>query len=143
MNRETQIRLEDLLDREIEIARILAAALDTEKTALTGESAATVEQQANEKMRLFDAVEKLDQARRTVCENPGAAGIAEVATRWRTLMALMARCRAANEVNGQIIRVRQHQIRQLIDIVRGKPTAMTYSPQGKTFARAVRALARA
>jgi flagellar biosynthesis/type III secretory pathway chaperone len=89
-------------------------------------------------------MEKLEQERRSLCENPAAPGIASsVAARWRSLIALMARCRAANEINGQIIRVRQHQIRQLIDIVRGKPAAMTYNPQGKTFAKALRALARA
>jgi flagellar biosynthesis/type III secretory pathway chaperone len=58
------------------------------------------------------------------------------------LMELMAGCRTANDVNGHIIHVRQHQIRQLIDIVRGGP-AITYGPQGKTFAKALRALARA
>jgi flagellar biosynthesis/type III secretory pathway chaperone len=57
-------------------------------------------------------------------------------------MELMAGCRTANEVNGHIIHVRQHQVRQLLDIVRGGP-ALTYSPQGKTFAKALRALARA
>jgi flagellar biosynthesis/type III secretory pathway chaperone len=144
MNQDAQIRLEDLLDREIEIAGSLAATLGTEKAALTGESATEVEQLAEEKIRLFNVMEKLEQERRTVCENPGAAGIVgTVAARWRTLIALMAHCRTANELNGHIIRVRQHQIRQLIDIVRGKPAAMTYNPQGKTFAKALRALARA
>ena len=55
----------------------------------------------------------------------------------------MAGCRIANEVNGRIIHMRQHQIRQLIDIVRGAPAMTTYSPQGKTFAKALRALAQA
>jgi flagellar biosynthesis/type III secretory pathway chaperone len=65
-----------------------------------------------------------------------------VADRWRQLMDVMARCRTANEVNGHIIHIRQNQVRQLFDIVRGgAPT--TYGPQGKTFARALRALARA
>jgi flagellar biosynthesis/type III secretory pathway chaperone len=54
----------------------------------------------------------------------------------------MAGCRTANDVNGHIIHVRQHQVQQLIDIVRGGP-AITYDPQGKTFAKALRALARA
>jgi flagellar biosynthesis/type III secretory pathway chaperone len=144
MNQDAQLRLEDLLGREIEIAHSLAATLDAEKSALTGESAAAVEQTASEKISLFDAMEKLEQERRSLCENPGAPGIAgTVAVRWHSLIALMAGCRAANEINGHIIRVRQHQTRQLIDIVRGKPAATTYTPQGKTFAGALRALARA
>jgi flagellar biosynthesis/type III secretory pathway chaperone len=144
MNQDAQFRLEDLLDRQIEIARNLAATLDAEKAALTGESAANVEARAGEKIRLFNVMETLEQERRSLCENPGAPGTAgAVVTRWASLIALMARCRSANEVNGHIIRVRQHQIRQLIDIVRGKPAAITYDPQGKTFAKALRALARA
>ena len=144
MNPDAQLRLEDLLDREIEIAHSLAATLDAEKTALTGESATGVEQKAGEKIRLFDVMEKLEEERRSLCENPGAPGLAgTVAARWRSLIALMARCRTANELNGHIIRARQHQVRQLIDIVRGKPAVITYNPQGKTFAKALRALARA
>jgi len=42
-------RLEDLLDREIELAQVLAATLAVEKTALTGDSPAAVEQNASEK----------------------------------------------------------------------------------------------
>ena len=111
---------------------------------MTGDSASAVEQKAAEKIRSFAAIEALEQERRTICEDPDASGVAAgVVARWRSLMTLMARCRNANEVNGHIIRVRQHQIRQLIDIVRGKPAAITYDPHGKTFAKALRALARA
>jgi flagellar biosynthesis/type III secretory pathway chaperone len=56
-------------------------------------------------------------------------------------MELMAGCRIANDVNGRIIHIRQNQIRQLFDIVRGGGAA-TYGPQGKTLAGTPRALAR-
>jgi flagellar biosynthesis/type III secretory pathway chaperone len=136
-------RLEDLLDREIALARALAATLAAEQLALTGQSAAAVEQNAAEKIRVLESIEKLEEERRALCASPLSAGIAAtVAERWRALMELMAGCRTANEVNGHIIHVRQHQIRQLIDIVRGGPS-ITYGPQGKTFAKALRALARA
>ena len=140
---DARSRLEDLLDREIELARVLEATLAAEKTALTGDSSRAVEQNAAEKIRVLEAIEKLDQERRTLCESPTSPGIAAtVVDRWRSLMDLMAGCRTANEVNGHIIHVRRHQIRQLIDIVRGGPS-VTYDPQGKTFAKALRALARA
>jgi flagellar biosynthesis/type III secretory pathway chaperone len=143
MSQEARRRLEDLLDREIELARVLEATLAAEKTALTGDSSRAVEQNAAEKIRVLEAIEKLDQERRTLCESPTSPGIAAtVVDRWRSLMDLMAGCRTANEVNGHIIHVRRHQIRQLIDIVRGGPS-VTYDPQGKTFAKALRALARA
>ena len=140
---DARSRLEDLLDREIELARVLEATLATEKTALTGDSPAAVEANAAEKIRVLEAIEKLDQERRSLCESPTSPGIAAtVVERWSRLMELMAGCRTANEVNGHIIHVRRHQVRQLIDIVRGGPS-ITYDPQGKTFAKALRALARA
>ena len=136
-------RLEDVLDREIEIARSLAATLAAERTALTGASPEAVEQKAAEKIQILENIEKLEVERRALCDAPNAPGLAAtVAERWRALLELMAGCRTANEVNGHIIHVRQHQIGQLIDIVRGAPN-ITYGPQGKTFAKAQRALARA
>ena len=143
MTPEARRRLEDLLDREIELARALAATLAEEKTALTGTSPQAVEQTAADKVRILETIEKLEEERRALCASPTAAGIAAtVIERWRALMELMAGCRTANEINGHIIHVRQNQVRQLIDIVRGGP-AVTYDPHGKTFARALRALARA
>jgi|SRR3984957_8036375 len=137
-------RLEDLLDREIALARALAATLAAEQLALTGQSAAAVEQNAAEKIRVLESIEKLEGERRAMCPSPLSAGLAAtVVERWSALMELMAGCRTANEVNGHIIHVRQHQIRQLIDIVRGGGPSITYGPQGKTFAKALRALARA
>ncbi|HEX3951351.1 MAG TPA: flagellar protein FlgN [Steroidobacteraceae bacterium] len=136
-------RLEDLLDREIEFARVLAGAIADEKAALTGDSPAAVEKTAAEKIRVLETIEHLEQERRALCASPASPGIAAtVVERWRRLMELMARCRAANEVNGHIIHVRRHQIRQLIDIVRGGPS-ITYDPHGKTFTKALRAIARA
>jgi flagellar biosynthesis/type III secretory pathway chaperone len=138
--------LEDLLDREIEAARQLSLSLVAERAALTGQTPATVTELAAEKVRLLGVIEKLEVERRALWGTSPAGGATTfgmtVAERWRALMELMAGCRAANEVNGHIIHIRQNQIRQLIDIVRGGP-AVTYGPQGKTFATALRALARA
>jgi flagellar biosynthesis protein FlgN len=144
MNQDARRRLEDLLDREIELARTLAATLAAERTALTGDSPEAVEQQAAEKTRVLTAIEKLEQERRTLYAAPITSGFGTaVMERWRALMELMAGCRNANEVNGHIIHVRQHQIRQLIEIVRGGGPSITYDNQGKTMAKALRALARA
>ena len=145
MNSDMHRALEDLLDREIDVARNLQTTLESERAALTGDSPDAVVKLAAEKMSLFATFEKLEAERRSLWNEPaaGVSGIAAiVAGRWAALLKLMAGCRTANEVNGHIIHVRQHQIRQLIDIVRGGP-AITYGPQGQTFARALRALARA
>jgi flagellar biosynthesis/type III secretory pathway chaperone len=143
MNPEARRRLEELLDREIELARSLAATLAAEKSALTGNSPEAVEVNAADKIRIFGALEKLETERRALWNVPETAGLAAtIAERWRALLQLMASCRLANEVNGHIIHVRQNQVRQLIDIVRGGP-AITYDNHGKTMAKALRALARA
>lgn len=143
MDHTVRRRLEDVLDREIAGARVLAETLAAERIALTGDSPEAVEQRAAEKTQILQDIENLETERRALCADPGAPSIAAtVAERWRNLMQLMAGCRTANDVNGHIIHVRQHQIGQLLDIVRGGP-AVTYGPQGKTFAKALRALAQA
>ncbi|HXC07432.1 MAG TPA: flagellar protein FlgN [Steroidobacteraceae bacterium] len=154
MNQDARRNLEDLLDREIEAARLLSTTLAAERGALTGTSPESVQEKAAEKIQLLDMLERLERERQAVCAQTGLdvsgnAGDANapkaggmVSERWRSLMELMAGCRAANEVNGYIIHVRQNQVRQLMDILRGT-TPVTYGPQGKTFARALRALARA
>jgi flagellar biosynthesis protein FlgN len=154
MNQNARRNLEDLLDREIEAARLLSTTLAAERGALTGTSPEAVQQKAAEKIQLLDMIERLERERQAVCAetgldvsgNSGDASASKVggmvSERWRALMELMAGCRTANEVNGYIIHVRQNQIRQLMDILRGT-TPVTYGPQGKTFARALRALARA
>jgi flagellar biosynthesis/type III secretory pathway chaperone len=58
------------------------------------------------------------------------------------LMELVAGCRSANQVNGYIIHTRQSQLLELLGIVRGA-APLTYTAQGKTLARAHRALAKA
>jgi flagellar biosynthesis protein FlgN len=154
MNQDARRNLEDLLDREIEAARLLSTTLAAERGALTGSSPEAVQQKSAEKIQLLEMIERLESERRAVCAetgldvsgNAGDANVSKaggmVSERWRALMELMAGCRTANEVNGYIIHVRQNQIRQLMDILRGT-TPVTYGPQGKTFARALRALARA
>jgi len=141
MSDEARRRLEDLLNREVAAALSLAQILAAERAALTGDSPEAVHEKAAEKLSLLGNIEAMETERRALWSTD--AGLGEiVAARWRALLDVMARCRIANEVNGYIIHIRQNQIRQLLDIVRGSAT-VTYGPQGKTFARTPRALARA
>jgi len=142
MTNDASHRLEAVLDREIEVARQLAATLAAEREALTGNSPAAAAEQAAKKLALLGAFAGLEGERSSIAEPPFAQISDAAAQRWRDLMECMAVCQKANEVNGYIINVRRVQVRQLIDIVRGG-AAVTYGPQGKTFAIALRALARA
>jgi len=145
MNHDARHRLEDLLSREITAAQSLALTLAAERAALTGNSPDAVMEKAAEKVGLLGSIEELEGERRNLWGTSGSDGAAFgqiVAERWHAVLKLMAACREANEVNGYIVHIRQNQIRQLFDIVRGgAPT--TYGPQGKTLSRTLRALARA
>lgn len=148
MSSDARQRLEVILDRELGVAQRLNETLDAERTALTGDSAAAVEAHAAAKIALFADMERLESERRDLCagagmELPGKAAATDaISTRWQSLLELMARCRAANDINGYIINVRRNQVGQLLDVLRGGSVS-TYGPNGKTFAKALRALAQA
>lgn len=149
MNASASTRVEQLLDQQIRVAQQLAAVLEAERDALTGDTPARVCETAAQKVRLLEEFEKLENERRSLCDPSalpalpaGVSGITQAITqRWQSLMALLAACRNANETNGLILNLKQGQVRQLLDIVRGGPS-ITYGPQGQTFATAVRPLAR-
>jgi flagellar biosynthesis/type III secretory pathway chaperone len=151
MNADARRRLEAILENEMDVARELTESLDAERAALTGVSPEAVIAQSALKVSLLGRLEQLESSRRDLCREhdvelpPQAASAAAadgVTARWRSLMELMVRCRAANEVNGYIINVRRNQVRELIDVVRGTKT-FTYGPAGKTCPKALRALATA
>ncbi len=149
-------RIEGVLDREIEAARALSNALQAERSALSGTSAAAVAAAAAQKAEIFAAIEQLETQRRELCaaDNvsfpamragriPVIAGVsAALAERWHVLLELIAGCRIANEVNGFIINARRGQVNQLLQILRGG-TPLTYGPTGRTQSSQMRALARA
>lgn len=150
MNPAASSRIEQLLDRQIELAHALAAVLEAERDALTGTSSELVSEKASEKVRLLEQFERLEQERRQLCTQAGmppmeagsqSGASRAFAQRWKSLMGLLAHCRNANETNGLILNLKQGQVRQLLDILRGGP-AITYGPNGQTFAAAVRPIAR-
>ena len=71
-----------------------------------------------------------------------AGRVAGKLLRYERGLELMAGCISAGKVNGHIIHLRRHRIHPLTDSVSGSPS-VSYDPQGKTFAQALRALARA
>jgi len=146
VNALAQNRIESLLDQQIEVARSLASVLEAERDALTGNSPEAVCEKAVQKVQLLELFERLEVERRGLYAEAGitatAAMTQTITQRWRSLMGLLAACRNANETNGLIVNLKQGQIRQLLDIVRGGPS-VTYGPHGQTFAAAVRPLARA
>ena len=157
MNSDANRSLEVVLDRELEVARALATTLDAERVALTGKSPEAVMEKAAEKIQLFGAIEALEAERNKLCaaaqislpkaprkgQPLALSGVSDsVVDRWHTLLELIARCRKSNDINGYIINARRGQLNQLLQVLRGG-APITYSPQGKTFAKSLRALAQA
>ncbi|HLW26003.1 MAG TPA: flagellar protein FlgN [Steroidobacteraceae bacterium] len=153
MNEDARRRLEELLDREIEVAHALLGTLADERSALGGSVPDALEKQAAVKMQLLGQLEKLEDERRALSHiasqtlpgaRPGAGSTlaAGVAERWRALMEIISRCRSVNELNGYIINTRRGHIQQLLGAVRGV-TLTTYTAQGRTFSKSLRALAKA
>ena len=155
MNSDANRSLEVVLDRQLEVARTLATTLDAERVALTGKSPEAVMEKAAEKIQLFGAIEALEAERNKLCaaaqislpkaprkgQPLALSGVSDsVVDRWHTLLELIARCRKANDINGYIINARRGQLNQLFQVLRGG-APITYSPQGKTFAKSLRALA--
>ena len=132
MTDDARHRLEAVLDREIEVARQLAATLAAEREALTGNSPAAVADQAARKVALLGTFAGLEGERSSIAEPPFSKISDTAAQRWRDLMEVMSVCQKANDVNGYIINVRRVQVRQLIDVVRGG-AAVTYGPSRENF----------
>jgi len=135
-------QLEAVLDRQIQLAESLSMLLAAEKDALLGKSPDEVMQRATAKLALLGQIETLEHERTALWQQAAARETAGVAQRWQALMAWMTLCRSANEVNGYIIHLRRSQVGQLLAALRGGAPAL-YGPQGKTFGRALRALATA
>jgi len=142
VNDDPRHLLETVLDRQIQMAKSLCATLAAERDALLGKSPAEVVETATAKLALLGQIEALERERTALWQPTVAREIPAVAQRWQSLMALMALCRSANDINGYIIHLRRSQVGQLLAALRGGAPAL-YGPQGKTFGRALRALATA
>ncbi len=149
MNAELEQSIAEVLDRQIAIAEDLGALLGVERAAITGPSADALARSAADKVALLGTLERTDAERRRVFEAAGievgpatdAASLPDgIARRWRVLRQLAAQCRRANDLNGYLIRSRQHQVAQLLDALRGGSPG-TYGPNGRAATTATRPLA--
>ncbi|MDE2294471.1 MAG: flagellar protein FlgN [Gammaproteobacteria bacterium] len=144
MNAELEQSIAAVLDRQIAIAEDLGALLGVERAAITGPSPDALARSASDKIALLGTLERTDAERQRAFEAAGidaappgdAASLpAGIARRWRALLRLAAECRRANELNGYLIRSRQHQVGQLLDALRGG-SAGTYGRNGRASSTA-------
>src|SRR5258708_34140396 len=98
MDQDARRRLEDVLDREIDAARSLAATLAAERTALTGDSPPAVEQRAAENIQIFGTIEKLGAERPALWGTPSLGLAATIANAGPALLELSAGARTPDDV---------------------------------------------
>ena len=146
--------LNALLDREVVAGNALLAALEAERSSLTGFDLAALEHSTLEKDRLVAEFDRLDGDRRRLVARfgfgPGRADMVAliravedpayredarqagpVATRWRRFVSIAERCRDANERNGQIVSMQSRRVTKTLNVLRtGRADELTYGPAG-------------
>jgi len=146
--------LNSLLDRQIAAGNALLAALEAERSALTGFDPAALEHSTAEKERLVAEFDRIDADRRHSIARlgfgPTRADVLELiraaedpayredsrqagplATRWRRLVSVAERCRDANERNGLIVSMHSRRVTKTLNVLRtGRPDELTYGPGG-------------
>ena len=149
MNADLEQSITDALDRQIAIAEDLGTLLGVERAAITGPSPDALAQSAADKVALLGTLERADAERQRAFAAAGIDALAAtdaanlpggIARRWHALRQLAAECRRANELNGYLIRSRQHQVGQLLDALRGGSPG-TYGPNGRASTASTRTLA--
>jgi flagella synthesis protein FlgN len=151
-------QLATVIDRQVEATTTLLDALTAEQAALAGRDVEQLARATQRKTLALEQLESAERERRRLCiscgigPSPGdmhalVTGSTEpLATRWRTLTGLLARCRDVNHANGVTVAALQLRVQQALNLLRsGTAAAATYGPTGATTlsSPAARAIARA
>lgn len=139
-------RLDDCLVRQIEAGRRLLEQLHLETAALQAGDAARVEQVLAPKQAALEDFAALDGERERLLREAGCGKDPEevegwiargdpqrrpsMTSNWRRLLALAAECRQQNQVNGALIQAGLRHLRQVMDLLSGRPPGETapYAP---------------
>lgn len=143
-------RLLTLLDREIEEAGTLLAALRDEHEALQQHTTSVIDAALESKTQRLEQFERSENERRQllaslrVPDNREAVGSylaqqnehADALTqRWSRLLGVADECRRQNELNGSLVEIQRRHVQRALDILRGAPETATYGPTGATERR--------
>jgi len=138
-----------VLNEQIACAEAMLLTLGRENQALVDGDADLLNAAGAEKARLVEALEGLEQERRSLSDAIGAtftpAGAAPTAEddgapAWRTLLDLVAQCKQQNQRNGALVKARSEQVRIALQALRGSEPGF-YDPSGlKSAARSARPL---
>ena len=129
-----------VLNEQIRCAEDMLRALGDENRALLDGDAEMLNKAGADKARLVAALEGLETERRSLAsaiETHVTQGGAEPSTpdaSWRTLLTLVAECKAQNQRNGALVKARSEQVRIALKALRGSAEPDCYDPNGLTSA---------
>jgi flagellar biosynthesis/type III secretory pathway chaperone len=125
-----------VLNEQIRCAEQMLRALGEENRALLEGDAELLNQAGADKARLVAALEGLETERRSLASaietHVTQAAIEPSApdASWRTLLTLVAECKAQNQRNGALVKARSEQVRIALQALRGSPDPACYDPSG-------------
>ena len=137
-----------VLNEQIRCAEAMLSTLGRENEALRDGDPERLNAAGADKAQLVDALESLEQERRSLTEAI-EANLASVASDpkgsagWQTLLELIAACKEQNQRNGALLKARSEQVRTALKLLRGSEPELYDSSGLKPAARAARPLASA
>ena len=139
--------LEELIDREFELAHGLSQALADENEALRQIDPAALDRATDAKQQSVTALSGLDSERRQFCVayglTPDREGMqalllkadgdsGDLTKRWYSLLALLETCREANQRNGAVVSVQRRRVDDALGLLRGEAAnAAIYDANGE------------
>ncbi|MEW6169092.1 MAG: flagellar protein FlgN [Pseudomonadota bacterium] len=133
-------RLEDNLASHLDCARLLACALDDERSALVANDIAALERVTLTKAAASEQLSELGRALNRLREESSAPRIDDLLARcdpsgaaharWHELMDLAAQCAQVNRANAALLDARRNRVRQALRLL-GGGTVQTYGAAGE------------
>ncbi|MCB1874868.1 MAG: flagellar protein FlgN [Chromatiales bacterium] len=135
------------IDQETKAAERLLETLEQERSALTERASEKLSEIANRKLACARQCEQIAARRdhfldvlqlpkgrvgiERLLERLQAAGDTGLQLPWRELLAIAARCRHLNQINGGIVELSRRHIHRALDLLRGQERdAELYGPAG-------------
>ena len=125
-----------VLNEQIRCAEDMLRALADENRALVDGDPELLNKAGADKARLVAALEGLETERRSLASaiethvTQAAVEPSAPDASWRTLLTLVAECKAQNQRNGALVKARSDQVRIALKALRGGTDSGCYDPNG-------------
>ncbi|MFP5307316.1 MAG: flagella synthesis protein FlgN [Gammaproteobacteria bacterium] len=134
-------RLEDNLASHLDCTRLLACALEDERSALVANDIAALERVTLTKAAASEQLSELGRTLNRLREESSAPRIDDLLarcdpsgaahTRWHEVIDLAAQCAEANRANAALLDARRNRVRQALRLLGSGGTVQTYGASGE------------